>query len=106
MFTACLFGGGVFMMDKSRAPINEKCKVRGIGVAVSVSVSTFTRKARSFSLDVTPNFCSSSMIMIPRSLNFTSLLSSRCVPITISTLPSASLARVSLICLLVLKRLI
>ena len=33
-------GGGVWMMDRSRAPKSENCNVRGMGVAVSVRVST------------------------------------------------------------------
>ena len=37
-----LLGGGVLMTEKSRAPISENCKVRGMGVAVRVSVSTLT----------------------------------------------------------------
>ncbi|MNL62945.1 hypothetical protein D3C87_1870210 [compost metagenome] len=94
------------MIERSLAPINEKWRVRGIGVAVNVSVSTFTRIDFSFSFTVTPNFCSSSIIRRPRSLNFTSLLTKRCVPMIISTLPSSSFLSVSLICLLDLKRLI
>ncbi|MCK7538910.1 MAG: hypothetical protein MZV63_52225 [Marinilabiliales bacterium] len=35
-----LFGGGVVMTDRSRAPMRENCSVRGIGVAVRVRVST------------------------------------------------------------------
>ncbi len=102
--TGCLFGGGVDMMDKSLAPISEKCNVRGIGVAVSVSVSTLARICFSFSLVLTPNFCSSSIIIRPRSLNFTSLLTKRCVPMIISTLPFFRFSSVSFICLLLLKR--
>ena len=92
------------MIDKSLAPIKEKCKVLGIGVAVNVSVSTLTLKFFSFSFTVTPNFCSSSIINKPMSLNFTSLLTTRCVPMRISVFPSATLLRVSLICPAVLKR--
>ena len=69
----CLFGGGVFRIERSRAPINENCSVRGIGVAVNVNVSTFMRMFLSFSFTDTPNRCSSSMIKSPRSLNSTSL---------------------------------
>ena len=32
--------GGVFIMDRSRAPRSENCRVLGIGVAVRVRVST------------------------------------------------------------------
>ena len=59
------------MMDRSRAPSSENCKVRGIGVAVRVRVSTECFIWRSFSLAVTPNFCSSSMMRRPKSLNST-----------------------------------
>ena len=81
-------GGGVRMMLMSRAPISENCRVRGIGVALIVSVSTFTFSWRSFSLVLTPNFCSSSMMSRPRSCHFTVLEISLCVPTTMSVLPS------------------
>ena len=45
------------------------------------------------------------MIIKPKFLNTTSLLTSRCVPISISVSPVATRASVSLICLLDLKRL-
>ena len=77
----------------------------GIGVAVSVRVSTLTFISLSLSLILTPNFCSSSMTSRPRSLNFTSLLTIRCVPTRMSTLPSATPARMSLISLVDRKRL-
>ena len=41
------------------------------------------------SLCCTPNRCSSSTTSSPRSLGFTSLESSRCVPITTSTAPDS-----------------
>ena len=103
--TGWRFGGGVAMMDKSRAPISEKCKVLGMGVAVKVSTSTSTRISFNRSLTLTPNFCSSSIIIKPRFLNSTSLLTNRWVPMRISVSPVATLASVSLICLLDLKRL-
>ena len=62
-------GGGVCITERSRAPISENCKVRGIGVAVMVRVSTLTFIWRSFSFTLTPNFCSSSIISSPKSLN-------------------------------------
>ena len=98
------FGGGVFIMLRSLAPIKENCSVRGMGVAVNVKQSTVAFNVFNFSLCATPNFCSSSIIINPRSLNFTSLLTRRCVPMMMSTLPFASFSRVSLICLLDLKR--
>lgn len=52
----CLFGGGVLMILRSRAPIRLNCSVLGIGVAVSVSESTVVRICLSFSLAATPNF--------------------------------------------------
>ena len=63
------------MMERSLAAISENCKVLGIGVAVNVSVSTLTLRPRNFSFAATPNFCSSSIIRSPRSLNFTFLFS-------------------------------
>ena len=67
----------------------------GIGVAVSVRQSTFVLSVFSFSLWPTPNFCSSSITIMPRSLNFTSLPSKPCVPMMISIFPSSSFFSVS-----------
>ncbi|MNL47369.1 hypothetical protein D3C87_1701560 [compost metagenome] len=92
------------MILRSRALIRENCSVRGIGVAVRVNVSTFSLRSLNFSFAATPNFCSSSTINRPRSLNFTSLLSKACVPIRISILPSSSLCNVSFFSLADLKR--
>ena len=78
------------MTDRSREPISENCSVRGIGVAVIVSVSTSALNWRSFSLAATPNFCSSSIISNPRSLNPTFLPRILCVPIRMSIRPSAT----------------
>ena len=94
------------MLLRSRAPINENWRVLGIGVAVIVRVSTFVLSCRSFSLTDTPNFCSSSMIRSPRSLNTTSLLTIRCVPIRIFTLPSLTSFSTCLIWVVVRARLI
>ena len=93
------------MILRSRAPIKENCKVRGIGVAVSVSVSTVVRSVFSLSLTATPNFCSSSIIMRPRSLNLTRSATKAWVPIKISIWPAASFLRVAVISLADLKRL-
>ena len=62
--------------------------VRGIGVAVSVSMSTSARICLRRSLWPTPKRCSSSTTTSPRSWNDTSRCSSRCVPITMSTVPA------------------
>ena len=86
------------MMLRSRAPTNENCSVRGMGVADMVSVSTFTFTWRSFSLVLTPNFCSSSMMSSPKSLNFTCLPISLCVPMRMSTLPSLRSFSNSFVC--------
>ena len=85
------------MIDKSLAPSNENWSVLGIGVAVRVRVSTSSLSCLSLSLGATPNFCSSSIISNPRSLNFISLFKSRCVPIIISVLPLSSEAVISFI---------
>ena len=90
------------MILMSRAPINENCSVRGMGVAVMVSVSTLVFILRSFSFVETPNFCSSSMISSPRSLNFTVFPMSLCVPIMISIFPSSRSLRISLVFLALL----
>ena len=63
---------------------SENCNVLGIGVADIVSVSTFTFIWRSFFCRHA-NFCSSSMISNPKSLNLTDLPISLCVPIKMST---------------------
>ena len=59
-----------------------------MGVADIARTSTFVRICLSFSLCSTPKRCSSSTTISPRSLNRTSPDSSRCVPMTTSTLPS------------------
>ena len=81
--------GAVVMIDRSRIPDSAMCSVRGIGVAVRVRVSTSVRSFLRRSLWATPKRCSSSMITSPRSLKRTSVDSSRCVPMTMSALPSA-----------------
>ena len=55
------------MMLISRMPERERYSVRGMGVADSASVSTVARNWRSLSLCLTPNRCSSSMMISPRS---------------------------------------
>ena len=102
----CRLGGAVLIMLRSLAPIKLNCKVRGIGVAVSVKESTVVLICFNFSFAATPNFCSSSMIMMPRSLNFTSLPSNACVPMMISIFPSATFCKVSFFSLADLKRFI
>ena len=71
-------------------PVRLISRVRGIGVAVRVSTSTSARKRLIASLWVTPKRCSSSTTSRPRFLNFTSADSRRWVPMTTSTVPSAS----------------
>ena len=61
-----------------------------MGVAVRVSTSTSRLSCLSASLAATPKRCSSSTMSRPRSVNFTSFWSRRCVPMTMSTVPSAS----------------
>ena len=92
------------MTLRSRAPNNENCKVRGMGVADIVSVSTLVFICRSFSLADTPNFCSSSIMSRPKSLNFTFLPMSFCVPIRMSILPSARSFSKAVVCFAVLAR--
>src|SRR6476469_8585302 len=69
-------------------PVTAISRVRGMGVALIASTSTAVRMALSCSLCSTPKRCSSSTTISPRSLNRTSAVSSRCVPMTTSTLPS------------------
>ena len=71
-------------------------RVLGIGVADIERTSTLVFMSFSFSLCSTPKRCSSSMMISPRSLNFTPLERSLCVPITTSTSPVAKAAIVSL----------
>ncbi len=83
-------------MLKSLAPSSENCMVRGMGVAVRVRVSTETFICLSFSLVLTPNFCSSSIISRPRSLNLTLDPTNLWVPIKISMRPSSKSASTAL----------
>ena len=102
---ACLFGGGVFIIDRSLAPSNENCNVLGIGVALKVRVSIFSLNSFSLSFMLTPNFCSSSIIKSPKSKNFTSLPTILCVPISISTSPLLAFSIVCFCSLVVLNLL-
>ena len=95
MSTGWRSSGGVSIVLISRMPVSAISSVRGIGVAVIVSTSTLARNCFSRSLWATPNRCSSSTTSRPRSLNAMSLPSSRCVPITTSTLPSLAACTVS-----------
>ena len=104
--TGSLFGGGVFMIERSLAPRRENCSVRGIGVAVRVRVSTESLSCLRRSFAATPNFCSSSIMSSPRSLNCISLLRSLWVPITISVFPLLRFSEICLISFAVLRRLI
>ena len=79
-------------------------RVRGIGVADIASTSTLALNFFNFSLCSTPNLCSSSTIIKPKSLKATSSESNLWVPMTISTPPLARPANVSLISLLDAKR--
>ena len=81
--------GAVAITEKSRKPSSDMASVRGIGVAVNVSTSTSVRNAFSASFCRTPKRCSSSRITNPKFLNTTSFWISLCVPIAISTVPSA-----------------
>ena len=86
------FCGGVWIILRSRTPMSENCSVRGMGVAVSVKTSTEARNSFSFSFTETPKRCSSSITKSPKSLNFTSLETNRCVPMAMSTFPAIILA--------------
>ena len=77
------------MVDISLMPAMLISNVLGIGVADIVSTSTWVRSALMCSLCSTPNRCSSSTITRPRSLYRTFDCSSRWVPMTMSTSPSA-----------------
>ena len=104
VFTAKRRAGGVAIMDRSRIPLKAMFKVRGIGVAVRVNISTSARIALIRSLSRTPKRCSSSTIIKPKSLNWTLSCRILCVPITISTLPSAKSSIVFVCDLLLPKR--
>nr|KEP24592.1 hypothetical protein DA06_04215 [Georgenia sp. SUBG003] len=75
-------------VDISRMPVIAISRVRGIGVADIARTSTLVRSCLSVSLCSTPKRCSSSMMTRPRSLNFTSPVSRRWVPITTSIVPA------------------
>ena len=81
--------GGVFTIERSRIPVSAISSVRGMGLAVSVSTSTPAVRRFTASLWLTPKRCSSSTTRSPSSLKAMSLASSRWVPTTTSTEPSA-----------------
>ena len=93
--TARRSAGGVSRFEMSRTPNSDMCSVRGIGVAVIVSTSTVERSALSRSFTSTPNRCSSSITSRPRFANRTSGDARRCVPMRISTWPSAARSTIS-----------
>ena len=99
----CLFGGAVFMTDKSLAAIKLNCNVLGIGVAVKVNVSTFSFSVFNLSLTATPNFCSSSIINNPKSLNCKRWFVNWCVPMIISTSPLFTPSMTVVFCFAVLN---
>ena len=101
---ASRFCGAVAMIEKSRKPSSAIPNVRGIGVAVRVNTSTSARKAFKASFCRTPKRCSSSMMTKPKRENLISGDSSLCVPITISSVPSAMPFNASVISLPLLKR--
>ena len=80
----------------SLIPIKEKCNVLGIGVAVRVNVSTNTFCFLIFSLIATPNFCSSSTINKPKSLDSKLFPTAFWVPINMSVFPSLYFLKTSL----------
>ena len=71
----------------SRIPKRAICSVRGMGVAESVKTSNVFFIFLIFSLCVTPNRCSSSIMRSPKSQKFTSWDKRRWVPMTMSTSP-------------------
>jgi len=97
-------GGGLAIMEISLNPAIAIFKVLGIGVAVNVKKSSSLRIFLKCSFCRTPKRCSSSITTKPNSLNFSSLDNKVCVPITISTLPSASSSPICFNCLGVTKR--
>ena len=90
--------GGVSMVLRSRTPVRLMYSVRGIGVAVSVSTSTSARNLLEALLVATRRSAAPRRRSAgPGLLKATSLLSRRCVPMTMSTLP---LAKPSMVLLL------
>lgn len=77
-----LLGGGVDMIEIFLIPFSAKFRLLGIGVADILRMSVFDFIAFSFSLSITQNLCSSSMIMRPRFLKVTALQRSLWVQIT------------------------
>ena len=96
--------GGVVISDRSRRPPSAMFSVRGMGVAVSVSTCTSARSVFSFSLSRTPKRCSSSTMTSPSSLKRTLACSSRCVAMTMSTVPFSMPSSTALDSLPVRKR--
>src|SRR5665647_1949113 len=100
----CRSSGGVARVDISRMPVTAISSVRGIGVALIARMSTLVLSFFRASLCSTPNRCSSSMMTSPRSLKTIDSESSRCVPMTMSTVPPCIPAMVSLDSFSVWKR--
>ena len=82
------------MVDISRMPVIAISSVRGIGVADMLSTSTEARSVFRCSLCSTPKRCSSSTMTRPSCLNRVAVWSSRWVPMTMSTVPSATISSV------------
>ena len=101
---ANLSTGGVAIMDRSRTPASDNCKVLGIGVAVRVKTWISLLNCLSLSLCCTPKCCSSSMIRRPRFLNLILFARSACVPTTISILPLSNSSLVFSASFLEIKR--
>jgi len=67
----CRASGGVAKVDISRIPVTAISSVRGIGVALIAKTSTLIFSDFNRSLCSTPNRCSSSTTIRPKSLNTT-----------------------------------
>ena len=65
------------MMDISRMPVIDISNVRGMGVADMDKTSTWALNFFKISLCSTPNLCSSSTTIKPKSLKITSVESRR-----------------------------
>lgn len=96
--------GACLSIDISLSPERARLRLRGIGVAESERTCTLCLRAFIFSLSLTPNLCSSSMIMSQRFLNVSFSERTLWVPIRISIFPSASFFCICVNCFWVVRR--
>lgn len=90
-----LAGGGVVRSETLRTPESAKLRLRGIGVAESEDIDVLAERGDFFLIQNAETVFFGSTTRSPRSRKRTSVESRRCVPTTMSTVPSLSPLRMS-----------